>query len=71
MENHTGRSTNIATVDCLLTFQRLEGILLLVPYVIIAVAAWYVKVASLILFALILHRFYPESGIISAESCPR
>ncbi|KAL8995027.1 MAG: hypothetical protein Q9169_005153 [Polycauliona sp. 2 TL-2023] len=49
----------------------LEGVLLFVLYLIVAVAAWYVLGASLISYLLICRRFYPESGIIEASSCPK
>lgn len=51
------------------TSYRLEGVLLLVLYMIIAVAAWYVLLTFMIACMLIYRRFYPDQGLVT--ECPK
>lgn len=64
MESPTGKLFVWLLVKVLLMVHRLEGVLLLVLYFIIALCAWYVhgKGKALMSKALTFSRFYPDTG---------
>lgn len=69
MGNRIGKTIIIPTTGRSLTSYRLEGVLLLVLYMIIAVAAWYVSNTSKIAYVLIYYRFYPDRALVT--ECPK